>query len=149
MIQPPSEWHGPVPAIQPESEGFWSALKEHRLCIQRCLGCATWIHYPLPSCAECGSDRLEFEQVSGRGSLYSYTVVHREFGLRLPLPYVSAYVTLDDVPEIRLSTNIIGCEPEKLGIGMPVRVAFVDYNNADVTLAYFEPAEPATTRGAA
>jgi uncharacterized protein len=134
----PTEWRGPVPVEEPESAGFWQSLRDHRLKIQRCQDCGTWIHYPNASCPDCGSSKLDYEAASETGTLFSFTVSNREFGLGFELPYVSGYVVLDD-PPVRLATNVVGCRPSDLSIGLPVRVVYQDYPERNLTLAYFTP----------
>ena len=135
---PLPQWLGPVPAPQQDYAPFWARLREHQLSIQRCQVCGRWIHYPCGACPECSGSALEFEPVSGDGHLYTYTVVHREFGLNLSIPWVAAFVDLVEQPGLRVATNIVNCAPDELEIGMPVHVVYADYAN-DVTLAYFEP----------
>jgi uncharacterized OB-fold protein len=138
LLTLPNEWQGPVPAYQLEYAPFWEGVRQHRLSIQRCSDCRRWIHLPAASCPSCSGDDLVFEPVSGEGEVYSYTVVQREFGLHLPLPWVAAIVQLDEDPAIHLSTNIVNCTPETISIGAPVRVVYKDYSDW-LTLAYFEP----------
>src|SRR5262249_50006574 len=105
------EWLGPVPADQADYAPFWAALRDHRLAIQRCDSCQHWIHYPSAARPSCLSSDLSFEPVSGEARLYTFTVVHREFGLNLPIPWIAAFVELAEQPGLRLATNIVNCEP--------------------------------------
>jgi len=79
----------------------------------------------MPRCAGCGSDIIAFEPVSGRGTVETFTVVHRSF---LPgfgdEPYVLAWIALPEQPGLRVFGNITGCAPEVVRIGMPVTLWF-------------------------
>jgi uncharacterized protein len=137
VLSAPVLWRGPVPVEEPETTGYWQALRDHQLSIQRCATCDLWIHYPLPACPSCGGE-VVYTPVSGTGAVYSYTVVNREFGLQFELPYLSAYVELDE--GVRLATTIVDCELDQIQIGTPVQVAYHDYPEQNLTLAFFTPA---------
>jgi uncharacterized protein len=137
MLSPPQSWLGPIPVEEPENAGYWEALRNHALSLQRCNACEKWIHYPLPACPECGGKDLRFVSIAGLGTVYSYTVVHREFGLHFDAPYVSAYVLLNE--GVRIATVIIGCEVEDIAIGTAVEVVYHDYPDKELTLAFFTP----------
>jgi uncharacterized protein len=116
----------PVPYQSPDNREFWTATAESRLLLRRCDECSAFIWYPRPFCPICGSLRTSWAQASGLGSVYTFTVVHRSTvpGYRDAVPYVVAYVELDEGP--RVLTNIIGVAPEDVRIGMPVSVEFTD-----------------------
>jgi uncharacterized protein len=140
MLAPPDVWEGPVPAEDLDTAPYWDALRAHRLSILRCRSCELWIHYPVAGCPRCHGSDVAFEPVSGRGEVYTYSVVHREFGNHFGVPWVVAFVELVEQPALRVATNIVGCAPEDVHIGMPVRVTYRDYENG-FTFAFFEPAE--------
>jgi uncharacterized OB-fold protein len=128
----------PLPRIDEESKGYWEACQRHELVIQRCAACRTLRHYPRALCPRCLSDAVEWVRASGRGTVYTFTVTHQNQapGFRDALPYVLAYVELDE--GVRLLTNIVDCAPEAVRIGMPVEVVFEDATPA-VTLPKFKP----------
>jgi uncharacterized protein len=107
------------------------------LTIQRCGACREYIYYPRPRCPKCFSDQLAWERVSGRGKVYSYTVVRRASSRSFSdAPYVLAIVELAEGP--RLTTNIVAA-PESMRVEMPVQVFFDDVT-PDHTLVKFKPA---------
>lgn len=108
------------------------------MAVQRCLVCRHWQHPPVLICPGCGSEKLAFEQVSGKGEVYSYTVVEREFGLHLGTPWIGAYVALAETP-VRVATNLVNCRLDDIGIGTCVSVVYQDYDDIDLTLAFFAP----------
>ena len=129
----------PLPRIDEESKGYWEACQRRELVIQRCGACGTLRHYPRALCPRCLSDAVEWVRCSGRGTVYTFTVTHQNQapGFRDALPYVLAYVELDE--GVRLLTNIVECAPEAVRIGLAVEVVFEDATPA-VTLPKFRPA---------
>ena len=129
----------PLPRIDEESKGYWEACQRRELVIQRCGACGVLRHYPRALCPRCLSDAVEWVRCSGRGTVYTFTVTHQNQapGFRDALPYVLAYVELDE--GVRLLTNIVECAPEAVRIGMAVEVVFEDATPA-VTLPKFRPA---------
>jgi uncharacterized OB-fold protein len=128
----------PLPRIDEESKGFWEACQRHELYLQRCGDCGALRHYPRALCPSCLSERIEWLRASGKGTVYTFTVTHQNqsAGFRDALPYVLAYVELAEGP--RMLTNIVGCAPDDVRIGMPVEVVFEDVTPS-VTLPKFKP----------
>jgi uncharacterized OB-fold protein len=115
----------PLPAITDDTRPFWDACRRRELVIQRCTACGTFRHLPTPVCWRCRSFAHAWEPVSGRGTIFSWTVVHRAFlpGLEEAVPYTVVVVALDDAPGVRLISNLVDGEPT---IGQPVAVVFED-----------------------
>lgn len=103
----------------PTTEAYWQSCREHRLVVQRCEDCGHHQFYPRPLCLACESTRVGWSAVTGRGIIYSATIVRVPVTEELPPPYCLAIVELDEGP--RLLTNI-----EELGarIGQRVEVAW-------------------------
>jgi uncharacterized OB-fold protein len=134
------DYSGPIPVPTPESRPYWEAARRHQLCLQRCRPCERYFFYPRAACPYCLSADLEWRQVSGRGTLNTFTVVYRgQKDFPLGSPYVIAIVELAEGP--RLMTNLIGVEPDpvRLRIGMPVEVVFEDVS-PEIALPRFRPA---------
>ncbi len=133
-----SEYIKPLPQPSKTSQPFWDAAKRHELMLQRCEACHRFIYYPRARCPHCFSDRLLWRKCSGKGKLYSFTVVHRpSTRLFADGPYILAIVELEEGP--RLTTNIVA-PAEKLKVDMPVTVYFDDVT-PERTLVKFKPAE--------
>jgi uncharacterized OB-fold protein len=127
----------PLPKPTETSRPFWDAAKQHRLQLQHCGGCQSFIYYPRDRCPHCLSDQLEWRPVSGKGKVYSYTTVRRASVRSFAdKPYVLAIVELDE--GVRMTTNI-EAPPESVKIGMPVTVFFDDVT-PERTLVKFRPA---------
>jgi hypothetical protein len=105
---------------------YWAAAARRELVIQRCGRCARWVHFPRATCPACGSGDLAFRPVSGDGTVYTFSVVHRAFVPGLPVPYAIAWIDLPEQPGLRAFGGLVGCPPEAARIGMPVRVCFTE-----------------------
>jgi len=141
MAEAKKEPKRPLPKVTELTEPFWTATKAGKLMMQRCKACSELVWCPRPACIECGSDQLGWEQVSGRGTVYSFTVIRQVAGrgaaFAQDIPYVLAWVDLEDGP--RYYTNIVDCPIDEVAIGMPVEVTFVTVTD-EITLPKFKPA---------
>jgi len=107
----------PAPPVNPETKPFWDAAAKGQLLIKVCTACHQPHFYPRAICPFCMSDRTEWKQASGRGTVYSYSVMKRA-----EVPYAIAYVTLEEGPT--MMTNIVDCDLDAIRIGQKVAVAF-------------------------
>lgn len=123
-----------LPTIDDDNRAFWTGGGGGQLLIDRCTRCALWVSPPAADCPDCGAV-LEAQPVSGRGSVFTYTVNHQPFNPAVPVPYVIAIVELDEQPGLRLAANIVDCEPDSVRIGLPVEVRF-ERHDADGDTAY-------------
>ena len=129
----------PFPAsmlqIDSDSRPFWEGLRHGELRIQRCDACKRAVFYPRAICPHCFSDRLSWFTASGRGTIYSYTVVHQAFGsFAEEVPFVIALVELEE--DVRMMTRIVDAPRERIAIGAPVQVTFQTMTE-ELTLPYF------------
>ncbi len=128
----------PTPDVNPETAAFWAAASEGRFTVSRCGDCGLAFHYPRTRCPDCFSDRVELEDASGEGEIYSYSFTEQVGGWpEEALPLVLAYVELDEGP--RVMTNVVGADPESLSVGQRVEVEFVDTEADDVSIPVFTP----------
>ncbi len=107
----------PAPVVSPETKDYWDAAAQGKLLVRKCTACGEAHHYPRTICPFCFSDRTEWITASGKGTIYSYSVMRRA-----PVPYAMAYVTLAEGPS--MMTNIVDCDFDKLRIGQAVTVVF-------------------------
>ena len=116
----------PLPHLDEENRWFFEACARHELVLQRCAACGALRYYPRALCPACLSSKTEYQRVSGRAVIYTFTVTYQNQspGFRDELPYVMAYVELAEGP--RILTNIVRTDPQDLKIGMAVEVVFED-----------------------
>ena len=106
---------------------FWDACNEGRLVIQNCKRCGRLQHPPQPTCAKCGSaDNLEWHQVSGRGTIYSYVVVYdTPVTMLVPeQPFNVALIQLQEDPGINFLSHLPGIPVDEVPVGATVQVEF-------------------------
>jgi acetyl-CoA acetyltransferase/uncharacterized OB-fold protein len=132
----------PLPQVTLENEFFWRAGADGRLRFAECEDCRALIHPPQPVCPHCvgrtgRAHRIGVRAVSGFGTLAGFTVNHRFSVPGLPAPYVVAQVAIEEDPRVRLTTNIVRCDPDSLELGMRVEVVFE--RAGDVWLPLFRP----------
>jgi uncharacterized OB-fold protein len=141
LAPPAGPWLGPIPVADIDSAPFWDGLRRHALLILRCGECRTWVHPPQASCPRCLSLSLTPEPVSGRGTVYSFTVANREFAPGIKPPYVVGLVDLEEQETLRIVTNLVNVAIGDVRIGMAVRVLFcdLDLDGEHATLAFFTP----------
>ena len=116
----------PLPDLAwPPTAGFWDAAARRELAIPRCDRCGEWIWYPRTPCPACASPDVTWTATSGRGRVYSWTVVHRMFLAAFAgmVPYVVALIELDEAPRVRI-VGRIDAAPDQLRAGLPVAVEF-------------------------
>jgi uncharacterized OB-fold protein len=128
----------PIPEPTLETRPYWEGCKKHELRIQRCGTCNHLQFFPRIYCTQCFSDRVEWVKVSGRAKVTTFTIVRRPVSPAFAdeVPYVVALVALDEGPT--MMTNILGCPPEKVTIGMPVAVMFEDWTE-EISVPKFRP----------
>ena len=122
----------PIPQINDENRAFWTGGADGELRFIRCQACGYYLHPPSPRCPRCWSDDVAPEAVSGRGTVYTYTINRQAWVPGLDVPFVIAIVELEEQPGLRLMTNIVDCPVEEVEIGLPVEVAFVERGEAFV-----------------
>ena len=127
----------PLPRVDEENRWFFEACARRELVLQRCTPCGTLRYYPRALCPKCLSAETEYQRMSGRGKVYTFTVTYQNQapGFRDELPYVMAYVQLDEGP--RILTNIVHTDPQTVKIGMPVEVVFEDFDEG-LAIAKFQ-----------
>ena len=134
----------PLPYLDdPVTLPFFEAARRGEIVIPRCQECRTWVFYPQVYCHVCHSNRMEWERVSGKGTVYSYTEVMHPLhpGFAQALPLLVVLVDLDDAPGVRLVSNMVDCRYEDMRVGMPVTATFADVDG--VVLPLFRKADAA------
>ena len=134
-----SNFPRPIPDF--DAEEFWAGCNRGELMMQRCAACMKFRWLPRAMCPFCNSLDREWVRVSGRGKVYSYTIithpVHPAAVNRVP--YNVAQVRLEEDPDLILVTNLVGLKNEEIRIDMPVQVTFEEHEPG-VKLPKFKPA---------
>ncbi|MGO8863570.1 MAG: Zn-ribbon domain-containing OB-fold protein [Acidimicrobiales bacterium] len=116
----------PRPVPDGLAQPFWNGVSEHRLVIQRCRACKSYVHPPYPECTSCRSGDLTFEPVSGRGIIFERVIVESPVvvGFEDDVPYVCLFVELDEQAELLVAGNLVDAAPYEAQIGCAVEVVF-------------------------
>ncbi|HTV37823.1 MAG TPA: OB-fold domain-containing protein [Xanthobacteraceae bacterium] len=122
----------PSPIVNVETQPFWNAARERRFVVPTCSACGRAHWYPRAVCPFCGSGDVQWRDASGKGAIYTFSVMRRA-----KEPYAIAYVTLAEGPT--MLTNIVDCDFDALAIGQPVSVVFADTENGP-PVPMFRPA---------
>ncbi|GAA2849485.1 OB-fold domain-containing protein [Pseudonocardia halophobica] len=136
---PPCE--GPLPDVdRPLTREYWKGTRRHELLAQQCSDCGRVRWLPKPMCPRCNSFAATWVSTGTTGTVFSFIISYRGFGAywEKRVPYVVALVEMDDEPSVRLMTDLVGCEPNEVHVGMPVSVVFDDVTE-EVTLPRFGP----------
>lgn len=137
-----ADYKKPLPQADPVTQPYWDSLKAHAMQIQRCNDTGKFFFYPRGLSPFTLSGNISWEPVSGKGTLYAYTIVqlNRAPGFADELPYVVALIELDE--GVRLMSNLIDVtpDPESVKIGMPVELVYDDVTD-DITLPKFRPTQ--------
>jgi hypothetical protein len=129
----------PRPTPDEHSAPYWESVAAHAMRLQRCSRCATFRFYPTPVCPQCFSTAFTWEPVSGDATLYSFSIVHKPVtdAFAAEAPYVVALVELAEGPT--LMTNVEGVPHEAIAIGMPLRIAYRDFDGFTLPVAVARP----------
>lgn len=125
-----------LPRLDADNTFFWTSGADGLLRFLRCSACRTYVHPPAPRCPACLDGVPAPEPVSGRAVVESFTVNHQQW-IPGSEPYVVAWVAIVEQPDVRLTTNLVGVEPEELRVGMEVEVFFEEHDG--VHLPLFRP----------
>lgn len=126
-----------LPLIDDDNRFFWTSGADGQLRFLCCQSCGYYLHPPLPRCPRCGSRDIAPKAVSGRGEVHTFTVNHHSWDGGTE-PYAIVVITFPEQDGLRLTSNVVGCTPEDVHVGMPVQVVFEQRD--DVWFPLFEPA---------
>jgi uncharacterized OB-fold protein len=128
----------PLPVATEESRPFWEGCRQGIFLLQYCNTCRRYQFYPRLYCMHCGADTLLWSQASGRGVIYSYTLIHQNKSPEFidETPYNVAIVQLEEGP--RIMSNIVDIAPDGLRVDLPVTVVF-DPVSDTISIPRFRP----------
>jgi len=128
----------PPPMADITALPWWEAAAEHRLVVQRCTSCEhTWLP-PAPVCPECRSEDSDWKEVSGRGEVFTYTIVHRPIAADQEIPFFIAVIALEDAGGVRMISNLVDVNSDEVEIGLPVEIVWEDMS-AELAIPRFRP----------
>jgi uncharacterized OB-fold protein len=128
----------PAPLLTEDNEGFWRAAAGGQLVTQRCVTCGKLLHPPRPMCPICHGLEMEWVELAGTGTVYSYAMLHHPQHPAFSYPVIAALIDLDE--GIRLLSNLVGVDSAEVHIGMRVSVLF-DAVADGMAVPVFEPRE--------
>jgi uncharacterized OB-fold protein len=131
----------PLPETDTDAAPFWKGAAQGKLMIQRCTACGQAQHYARPFCVKCRSAAVEMVEASGRGTVYSYTVIHRGPYDDIATPYVVALIRLEEGPT--LLSHVIGCDLASVTCDLAVEVSYQSLTG-EVVLPVFGPVQRTT-----
>jgi len=125
------------PEADQDSEPYWQSLKEHKPKLQKCENCGRFRFPPSPSCYYCGTIGGKWEEISGRGKIYSWATIHHPIDKRLAeeVPFTVILVDMEEGP--RIAGRLIGTDNQDIKCDMPVEAIYDDLD-ADLTLINFK-----------
>lgn len=130
MTQQATTYEKPIPLKTLDNAPYWDAADRHELALQHCEECNKYFNPAGPSCPSCGSQKVKWHTIGNEivGTVLSYIISYRAFlpGFQQDCPLVIAVVQLEKIPEVSIIANIIDYDPQKVTVGMPVRMTWVD-----------------------
>ncbi len=127
----------PMPGVSDDTRFFWEGARAGKLLIQRCKGCGTLRHPPGPVCPSCHSFEWDTVQASGRGTVYSFVVMH--YPEVAPFDHPNPIVLVELEEGTRLISQLVGVKPGEVKIGQAVQVEFNSFNDGELVLPQFRP----------
>lgn len=128
-----------LPRVTDRNAHYWQGGRDGRLHVQRCNACGYRVHPPGVLCPRCHSKDLGVGALSGRGTVLTFTVNHQRWMPGLEPPFVLAVIGLEEQDDLRVTSNVVHCDPESVRIGMPVQVTFEARPDDEVWIPLFEP----------
>lgn len=129
----------PKPNITENIRPFWDGVNQRRFLLMRCQKCSAW-YWPAAYCRFHANEpffgNMKWEDASGKGHVFAFNIHRKSSNPAFQTPYVLALIELEEGP--MFGTNIIGCEPREVRIGMPVEVAFSEFEDG-LILPQFRP----------
>lgn len=124
------KYEKPIPLKTMDNAPYWDAADRHELALQKCNTCAGYNHPPGPSCANCGSTDIVWENLGSdiKGTVYTYVISYRPFlpGFQNDVPLVIAVVALDDAPDVKIMGNVLHGNKDNTTVGTLVKMVWED-----------------------
>ncbi len=131
-----AEYKKPLPIPDEDTKEFWEGCKRHELLLQKCDDCGAFRFPPRILCDKCMSMNFKWVKASGKGKVYTFSIIYQPFGPGWEVPYTVALIELEE--GVKMMSNVVECKPEDVKIGMEVEVCFDDVTDK-ITLPKFKP----------
>jgi uncharacterized protein len=128
----------PLPSPSHVTAPYWNGLKEGRIRIQHCLECGGWVFYPRSHCNHCLADRLEWREVTGDATLYTFTIARQPTSPHFADDVPQLLAVIELAGGIRMTTTLVDVDEADIRVGMKLEPCF-DRASDDVTLLRFRP----------
>jgi uncharacterized OB-fold protein len=137
----PAPYLRPLPNITTRNQPYWDALREHRFVVPKCHDCGDYSWAPYPFCRSCQSANWSWTQVSGRATVYTFSVIYRAPGaFGEDVPFVLTFGQLEEQPRpCNVLSILTGVAPEDVTIGMPIEIGYVDIPSEGMTQTMWVP----------
>lgn len=125
-----------LPIVTDENREYWQSARAHALKLPFCMACETFFYPPRARCTTCLSDRVEYQPVSGRGTVQTWNIMHQVYdpSFKSRAPYVVAVIRLEEGPQ--LVTNLLDTPKDEIRIDLPVRLVYDDLTD-EIALPQF------------
>lgn len=127
----------PQPRITPHAAPYWQSCAEEKMALPYCQKCEACFYYPRLWCPQCFNQDLSWQEVSGKGKIYSFSIIYQSPlpSYQADLPYVLAIIELEEGP--RMMTNVVNCDVNTVHVDMPVTVTYEQ--RGDMKIPQFQP----------
>jgi uncharacterized OB-fold protein len=112
----------PPPVMGIYDKPMWDSINKREMSLQCCSDCEKYRYPPGPVCPVCLSPSSNWRPVSGRASILSWVIFHRQYLSAYPAPYNVIAVRLEEGPV--MISNLAGQEPEGAWIGRDVNLIY-------------------------
>lgn len=129
-----------VPLPDALTQPFWDGCKRHVITVQKCRSCGRMRHRPSAGCHHCGGDTADWVELSGRGTVYTCTIVRRAFhpAFTEDVPYAVGLVSAEEDETVRFHTRFVECDPADIAVGTGVDVVF-EPDATGIVLPFWRP----------
>ena len=128
-----TEYQFLLPQPDPETQPYWDAAKNHELRVPKCSDCGLLRWPPQLTCPGCYGENFEWAKMSGRGTLYTYVIIHQSVlpQWREGTPFNVIQVALEEAPHIQILSNAVEIGNSELKVGIPLEIIFDDVTPED------------------
>ncbi|MBT4521225.1 MAG: nucleic acid-binding protein [Halieaceae bacterium] len=128
------------PVWESFEDGYWEGIKQRKLVFQKCGECETFSHPPRVMCPNCKAQNWVWVESSGKGRVYSWTVLRQEVHPAFRVPFEVVLIEMDNEEGVRIVSNMVDCNPDEIDFDMPVELCFKEVTE-EWALPFFKKVE--------